>query len=167
MSNWRDLAHFLYGRGFWYADPLREIQGLDEEQLFWTPSPEGLCTLWQTGHIAHREGEHIERLLQGKRGQFRPKQYEVFGTDWVSTDDIRASIDSVDQVLDWVRDVRERSHAYIDSLTDDDWHRVPRSAPGGETVAQWVFITVAHTASHIGRIQLLRALIESDLERPC
>ena len=32
-SSWKEVAHFLYGRGFWYADPLREIRGLTPEQL--------------------------------------------------------------------------------------------------------------------------------------
>ena len=65
MSEWKDLAHFLYGRGFWYADPLREIDGLTEEHLFWVPDPKSLCILWHVGHIAHRELVHIGQFLQG------------------------------------------------------------------------------------------------------
>jgi hypothetical protein len=34
-------------------------------------------------------------------------------------------------------------------------------------VAKWLFITAAHTALHIGRIQLLRALAEGKRERAC
>jgi hypothetical protein len=40
--------------------------------------------------------------------------------------------------------------------------------PGDElSAAHWLFITVAHGALHIGRIQLLRALIEGKEERAC
>jgi hypothetical protein len=35
------------------------------------------------------------------------------------------------------------------------------------SVAKWLFITTAHTALHIGRIQLLRALVEGKRERAC
>ena len=167
MSKWHDVAHFLYGKGFWYAHPLREIEGLTEDQLFWTPSADSLCILWQVGHIAHREGEHIARIIQGVRGPIRPPEYEVFGTDWCSTEDIRRSAGQVDHVLAWVGEVRDKTHEYIDSLPDEDFHKPTPGADGERSIADWLFITVAHTALHVGRIQLLRALIERDLERPC
>ncbi len=174
MSEWKDVAHFLYGRGtwvqvkgFWYADPLREIKGLTDEQLFWVPDPNSLCILWHVGHTAHREQTHIGRFLQGLQGKIIPHQYEVFGTEWCSTEKVRLSVGSVQSVLAWVRDVREKSHEYIASLTEDDFHRVPPTSEGGLSVAHWLFITTAHTALHIGRIQLLRALIEGKHERAC
>lgn len=167
MSEWKELAHFLYGRGFWYADPFREIEGLTEEQLYWNPDPKSLCILWHVGHIAHRERTHIGRFLQGLKGTIIPPQYEVFGPDWCSTEKIRQSIDSIPNVLDWVFDVREKSHEYIASLTEDDFHTVPPTSEFDLSVAHWLFITTAHTALHIGRIQLLRALIEGKHERAC
>ena len=165
-SQWNELAHFLYGRGFWYADPLREIKGLTEEQLHWVPDRNGLSILWQVGHIAHRERFHIAKFLQGQEGILIPPQYEVFGPDWCSVEDVR-SAGPVSDILAWVREVREKSHEYISSLTEADWHRVPPTSEEGLTVAHWVFITVAHTALHIGRIQLLRAMIERKLQRAC
>ena len=45
MPNLKDISHFLYGKGFWYADPISEIQGLTEEQLYWIPSSKSLCIL--------------------------------------------------------------------------------------------------------------------------
>ena len=167
MSKWNDVAHFMYGPEFWYANPLREISGLTDEQLFWVPDPKSLCALWHVGHIAHRERLHIGRFLQGLQGEIIPPQYEVFGAEWRPVDDVRKSIESVDSVLDWVRNVREKSHNYIMSLSEDDFHTVPATSEDGLSVAHWLFITTAHTALHIGRIQLLRALIESEHERAC
>ena len=118
------------------------------------------------GHIAHRERFHIGRFLQGQEGTLIPPQYEVFGPDWCSADDVR-SAGSVPDVLAWVREVREKSHEYISSLTEADWRRVPPTSGEQLSVAHWVFITVAHTALHIGRIQLLRAMIERKLQRAC
>ena len=63
MAEWNELAHFLYGRGFWYADPIGEIRGLTADQLLWVPNPNGMCLLWQVGHIAHRERLHFGVFL--------------------------------------------------------------------------------------------------------
>lgn len=167
MSRWQEVAHFLYGRGFWYADPVREIKGLTEEQLFWVPDPKALCALWHVGHIAHRERVHIGRFLQGLTGTMIPPRYEVFGPDWHSAEEVRESIGSVTDALDWVREVREKSHQYIATLSEDDFQTVPPTSDGELSIAHWLFITTAHTAVHIGRIQLLRALIEGERERAC
>lgn len=167
MSEWKQLAHFLYGRGFWYADPLKEIDGLKEEQLFWVPDPNSLCILWHVGHIAHRERLHIGIFLQGLQPSIMPSRYEVFGHKWCSTEQVRRAIGSVQGVLSWVRAVRDKSHEFIESLTDDDFHAIPPTTEEGLSVAHWLFITTAHTALHVGRIQLLRALIEGKHERAC
>ncbi|KPL04913.1 MAG: hypothetical protein AMJ73_03230 [candidate division Zixibacteria bacterium SM1_73] len=167
MSEWKAIAHFLYGKGFWYADPLREIDGLTEERLFWVPDPNSLCILWHVGHIAHRERTHIGRFLQGFKESIIPPQFDVFGTEWSSVERIRQSVDSVTSVLAWMREVREKSHEYIASLNDRDFSSVPPTSEEGLSVAHWLFITSAHTALHIGRIQLLRALIEGKPERAC
>ena len=167
MGQWQDLAHFMYGRGFWYADPLREVRGLDQEALFWIPAPNALPIIWQVGHIAHRERLHIGRFLQGLEGALQPKRYEVFGAKWVPIERIREDLDSVEDVFSWVRQVRVASHAFIETLAGDDWQRVPSTSEGGLTIAHWLFITAHHTALHIGRIQLLRALLEGAKERAC
>ncbi len=167
MSNWKDVAHFLYGRGFWYADPLREIDGLTEEQLFWIPDPKGLPILWQVGHIAHRERTHIGRFLQGIQETIIPPPFEVFGTEWCSIEKVRQSVGSAQDVLTRVQEVRNKSHEYIESLTEDEFHAIPPTSEEGLSIAHWLFITMAHASLHIGRIQLLRALIEGKLERAC
>ena len=167
MSKWNDVARFLYGPEFWYTDPIREIYALTDEQLFWVPEPTSLCILWHVGHIAHRERLHIGGFLQGLEGEIIPPQYEVFGPEWRSVDDVRRSIESVPTVLDWLREMREESRNYITSLNENDFHTVPPTSESGLSVAHWLFITVAHSALHIGRIQLLRALIEGTNERAC
>jgi hypothetical protein len=167
MSKWKEVAHFLYGRGFWYADPLKEINGLTEKQMYWVPDPKSLSILWHVGHIAHRERTHIGRFLQGLQETLIPSGYEVFGTDWCPVDEVRKSVGSVKEVLAWVGQVREKSHEYIASLSDDDFHMVPPTSEESLSVAHWLFITTAHTSLHIGRIQLLRALIEGEPERAC
>ena len=111
MVGWEALAQFLYSPEFWYSDPLREVDGLTEEQLCWVPDPKCLCILWQAGHIAHRERTHIGLFLQGVKQDLIPSRYEVFGPDWCSVAEVRSSIDSVDKVFAWVHEVRQRSRA--------------------------------------------------------
>ena len=167
MSEWKELAHFLYGRGFWYADPLKEIDGLKEERLLWVPHPKALCILWHVGHIAHRERIHIGKYLQGLTGDLIPPQFEIFGTKWTSVEDLRKSIASVDSVLYWVKEIRKKSHEFIDSLAPEDFHKVPQTSHHDYPISRWLFITTCHTAVHIGIIQHLRASIEGTHERAC
>jgi hypothetical protein len=173
MSKWKDLAQWIYGdvrsgRGFWYSHQVVEIDGLTDEQLFWVPNPKSLCILWHVGHIAHRERTHIGVFLQGLNPrEIIPPQYEVFGTEWSSTKKLRRTVKSTKDVVTWVHDVREESLEYINSLNDDDFDKVTPTSESGLSVGHWLFITAAHTALHIGKIQLLRALVEDKHDRPC
>lgn len=167
MDKWKELAHFLYGKGFWYADPLRKIEGLSEEQLFWVPNEVSLPIIWQVGHIAHRERYHVGCFLQGEKGELIPKKYEVFGTEWCPIEHLHKWVESIDDVFTWVKEVREKTHKFIDSLKPEDFHKVPDTSEGHLSVAHWLYITTCHTALHIGRIQALRAMIEGTKERAC
>lgn len=167
MESMGDLLPFIYGKGFWYANPLMEIKGLTEKQLLWTPDPNSLCILWQVGHIAHREQYHIGVFLRGEQPDSIPEQYGVFGPEWCSTEEIISSIGSIDKVFKWVEDVREESHRFISSLKPEDLIRVTPAAGDDLSIGHWLFITAAHTALHIGRIQMLRAMIEVKHERAC
>jgi hypothetical protein len=172
MSEWNDLAHWMYAdvrsdRGFWYAHPLHEVSGLSEEQLYWVPDENCLCMLWHVGHIAHRERLHIGRFLQGLDGQIIPPRHEVFGAEWCPVRKVRDSVDSIDDVFNWVEDVRGQSIDFVRSLPDEDWHREPETSEFGLTNAHWVFLTVAHGALHLGRIQMMRAMLEDTHDRPC
>lgn len=163
-----EVAKFLYGPAFWYTDPLKEIRGLDLKQLLWVPAPQSLCALWQVGHIAAREQLHVSVIMQGLPGSSLSERYRVF-MDEGSVEEVRRIAEPLDYLYRWVREVREDTKRYIDSLTEED---LRASAPAGEntdasTVGHWLFITAAHTALHIGRIQMLRALIEDSRERAC
>ena len=163
----KPLLHFLYGKGFWYANPLLEIKDLTEQQLLWTPNPNSLCILWQVGHIAHREQYHIGVFLKGEQSDIIPEQYRVFGPEWASVEAITSSIDTIENVFRWVTEVREESHRFISSLRSEDLTKVPPTAGDQLSIAHWLFITASHTALHIGRIQMLRAMIEVKHERAC
>jgi hypothetical protein len=119
------------------------------------------------GHTAHRERTHIGLFLQGLEPSIIPQKFDIFGTEWFSSGHIRESIGSVTEVFQWARSVREESRRYISALKDSDFASVPPTSDGLLSVGHWLMITAAHTALHIGRIQLLRALIEGTPERAC
>ena len=174
MTDWRELAHFMYGdartdRGFWYAHPVHEVDGMDGDDLFWVPHPKSLCVLWHVGHIAHRERLHIGKFLQGIDGEVIPSEREIFGTEWCSVEELRQKIDSVEDLFSWVEKVRQESTEYIASLREEDFLRVlPTSDFGmGLSVAHWLSITISHGAIHIGRIQMMRAMLEDKYDRTC
>ena len=171
MSEWNDLTLWLYGdvrtgKGFWYSHPLHEIRELQEEQLFWVPDDNSLCMLWHVGHIAHREKFHIDKVIQGQDGQIIPDRYEVFGTEWCSVSALKEAIDSTANALKWVETVRQNSTQFVSSLADQDFHH-PAAAGEGLSIGHWLFITVSHGALHIGKIQLLRNMLEGKRDNPC
>ena len=168
MSEWNQAMHWACGHGFWYTDPVDEVKGLTEEQLFWMPAPKALCALWHIGHIAHRERYHIGHLLEGyAESELIPDGFDMFGLVWCSPQTIRSRIERADSVMNWSREVRQTSHDYISRLQDEDYHSVPASSHEGNSVARVLMQTVGHTAVHIGRIQMLRAMLKNTNERPC
>ena len=176
MSELKNIAIWMFGdvkkdEGFWYSHHINSISGLNEEQLFWIPNPKILCILWYVGHIAHREKCHISKILQDIKGSFVPQKYEIFGDCWCSVKELRSSIDSVQNVLSWADEVRKSSRKYILSLNEKDFYKIPKSSELSNelelSIGHWLFITSAHTSLHIGRIQLLRAMIEDKYERAC
>ena len=165
---WKDLAHFMYGRGFWYARVLDAIDNLSETQLLWTPRDGDLPMLWHVGHIAQREALHIGCFVAGSRyDELVPERFGVF-VDWEPVERIREGIGSVSDVLRWAQETRERCHGVIDALSDADLDRPSFDESDPHlTVAHWLVITPVHTGVHYGKIQALRAQIEGVHDPAC
>lgn len=171
MQYWKEMMQWIYGdvlksEGFWYSHPLKEISDLDEEQLFWVPDENSLCLLWHAGHIAHRERTHIAMIIRGIDGEIIPSPYEVFGPNWCSVEKMRKSIDSADNVMRWIENVRNESKEFISSLSEADFRKKPDTA-NGLTIGHWLFVTAAHGALHIGKMQILRNMLLQKRDNPC
>ncbi|UCG42598.1 MAG: DinB family protein [candidate division WOR-3 bacterium] len=166
------VVKFMYGdvaspEGFWYSHQVKDVRGLSEEKLYWVPDPKSLCMLWHVGHIAHRERTHIGQFLQGLDPPLVPPEFEVFGPDWHPVEEVRNAVKSVTDVFDWAAQVRRQSQEYLAPLEPGDLFRELEFPEKGLTVAHWLFITAAHTALHVGKIQLLRALAQGEPDRAC
>ncbi|MBN1867646.1 DinB family protein [Candidatus Sumerlaeota bacterium] len=169
MTIWNDAAHWALGRGFWYADPVVEVCDLSEAQLFWVPTPLSLSVIWHVGHIAHRERYLVGHVLQGiSEDDLKiPEGYEVFGAEWRHAETVRDHVKSVQAVFNWCREVRAATHEYVDGLKPEDYGVVPPSSNEGLNAAQVLYQIVAHTALHIGRIQLVCSILRYENERAC
>ncbi|MHA2398555.1 MAG: DinB family protein [Promethearchaeota archaeon] len=172
MSDLKSVALWMFGdvkspKGFWYSHYLHSIEGLSEKQLFWVPDSKKLPIIWHVGHIAHRERTHLGHVIQKLKTSIIPPGYEIFGTDWWPLDEIRNSIDSVENVLAWAKEVRRESQQFISSLDDKGFYTIVESVEEPMSVAHWLFITASHTALHYGKIQLLRSLLENTIDSPC
>lgn len=172
MSELQKVALWMFGNvkkgeGFWYSHYISLIYGLSKEQLFWVPDPKKLPIIWQIGHIAHRERYHIGKIIQRIEGNIIPSKYEIFGADWWSLDEIRKSVDSVENVIRWATEVRDQSQKFISSLNEGDFYSSVETGEDVKNIAHWLFITASHTALHYGKIQLLRSLLENEIDSPC
>jgi hypothetical protein len=160
----QDAFHWAFGRGFWYADPVAETRDWTDDELLWSPGPNIHTAFWHLGHIAHRERVHIAVLLEGReQADVIPPPCEIFGcgVGYPTRDELLRAVGTVDYLRAWVRCVRDESHSFLDSLAPDDFARVPGSSAEGNSIARVLAQTVGHTALHLGRIQLLRALMKS------
>jgi len=172
MTNVMEVARFLFGdvrgdRGFWYSHVLWEVRGLTKEHLLWTPRPNTMCILWHVAHIACRERLHLGVILQGQPESIIPDRYQIFGDEWATVEQVRLAIGDFDEIFDWARQVREESCRYIETLREEDYFIVPPTSKHDLSVLHWLTITASHTALHIGRIQLLCAMLEGTHERAC
>ena len=79
---------------------------------------------------------------------------------------LKEAIDSTANALKWVETVRQNSTQFVSSLADQDFHH-PAAAGEGLSIGHWLFITVSHGALHIGKIQLLRNMLEGKRDNPC
>lgn len=161
MSGWKEVAHYIYGE-FWYADPIAEIEGLTQEQLLWQPQSNVHCILWNLGHIAHREHVHFCGGVSGGTDEVIPPEFEIFNAPH-TPDELIRSVGSVEKVVEWVRDVRRGTHAIIEALNEETIHATPPKPFHGLRASHWLMVTAAHTGLHIGRIQLLRRMVEAQV----
>ena len=162
-ADFNDAFHWAFGKGFWYADPVKEVSGLTKDQLYWSPGPRIQCALWHVGHIAHRERFHIKCLLEGQNEEdVMPSNHSVFFDCAYDAKTFRSSWPEPEEIMRWAREVRRESHEFISALTPDQYNVVPSSSFEGNSIARMLMQTIGHTGLHIGRIQLLRMLMQDD-----
>lgn len=97
MADLKELAEILYGKKFWYMDPIRDVVGLTEEKMFRVPDEVSLPIIWQVGHIAHRELLHLGVMIQGHDHSIFPDGYSVFDHRWRSVDEIGSQLDTLNR----------------------------------------------------------------------
>lgn len=167
--DWRQLSDeeinefsqgdYLYGRGNWFNDPLKKIEGLSEEELFKLPFPQARCILWHVGHIAYQERYYLNTCLNGHKVK-APEKYRVFAKENISVEEIRQSIDSVKNVFEWIRETSQQREEYFTTIDSQKLLSVPSTSKEGLSIAHWLYILATHTSTHTRQVDILYTLIK-------
>jgi len=140
------LQEYLDGLQALHADLRRAIEGLPPEALDWSPGPDFNSIAVLAVHTAGAERYWIGDVV-GREPSGRVREAE-FQTQGLSAGDLIARLDAA----------LTHSQTVLDALTlfDLDTKRVsPRD--GREVSVAWALAhALAHTASHVGHIQITR-----------
>lgn len=167
MSYWNELVGFLYGQGFWYATSKNHLKGLSNDDLYKTIADNTFPIIWHIGHITHREKYHFDVIIKGNKHNPIPKEFEMFGTDWIPASKINTGAVKSEVVISWADMVRKESFEFMRNLSEDDFKKPIFNPLEGHTIGHWIFITACHTSLHIGKIQTIRDILLKQKENPC
>jgi hypothetical protein len=101
-------------------------------------------------------------LLGRDEKQMIPANWEIFFDCPYDTQCFKNEFPEPLEIMDWVRDVRSRSHQFISQLKLADYNAVPKSSFEGNSIGRVLMQTIGHTGLHIGKIQLLRRLMPGE-----
>jgi hypothetical protein len=150
----------------------RALHGLFAEQLRSQPAgPESNPIGWIAFHLS-RVHDNTFSSLMGKEQVWRQeKWFEKFGLPPETTslggstlDQVRAFDPVGAEVLaGYWEAVRARSHEYLESLSDEDIHKLspasPPLAPEPETIRLTIARVTSDAAQHIGQVAYVRGLV--------
>jgi hypothetical protein len=119
--------------------------------------PAGNHAMWIAGHLAVVEG----RLHQMIHGTPNPLHHWKPLFDWGSEplDDL-AAYPPYEEVVQALRQMRERTHAYLNEIGDEGLDRPTKSQPPGfggfDTVGKAIQIIAGHACGHLGALNVVR-----------
>lgn len=147
---------------------LRAVERLPRDKLLWQPSPKANHALFLLWHIARVEDMWINRFLQRQPELWqRDKLYEKFalperdtgsGLDVATLD--KLALPDLDFLLDYLKQVRENTLAYLKGLDDQKLDEViPRPDRPDFTIGRVLRQLVYHENQHLGGLEYLRGLM--------
>ena len=118
----------------------------------------GNHAMWIAGHLAVVEG----RLQQMLHGTPNPVQQWKPLFDWGSepTDD-PADYPPFDEVMEKFKELRARTHAFLDEVGEEGLDQPTKCQPPGfggfETAGKAIIIIAGHACGHLGGLNVVRA----------
>ena len=162
----RDLMKWMLD----YTTPwiIETFQGIADDRICVRPSENINSAGWIFGHIAVKERIHIAGLAQGINDI--PKEFYMFhGFPPPPTEEqLREVIRSREILIDYWREVRQRTYEYLAELSDADLKKVPEKSviADGEPnrdnpIREYFVMTIQHQNCHWGQLQIIQNLWES------
>lgn len=151
---------------------IRDFVAIPEDRLTWRPAERCRSAAHILGHIISTERAHFGLFLEGVNDL--PARYghgSVFAS--LSSCDpteaqVREAMGSREDMIAVWADVRQKSHAYLCSISDEDLKEVPPhplmpdNDPNRQNpVREWIMMTVRHQNIACGEIHMIRRIIES------
>jgi len=140
---------------------IQTFKSIPDDRLALRPLPRINAPAWVFAHIAVTERKHVGLCLEGIDDI--PKHLRIFHTGKKPTEDaIRQALESKDALISYWHEVRAKTHAYLDRVTDADLKEIPQSTlmRGNENpVREWFVMTIQHQNAHWGQLSIIAKLI--------
>lgn len=143
------------------------FRSIPDEALFARPRPNMNSPAWIFGHIAVTEREHVGRFVEGVDDI--PEEFRVFRARRPSDDDVRRAVKSKEAMVDYWKDVREKTRGYLARVTDEHLKRRsektlhPKDHPNYHNpIREWFVMTIQHQNYHWGQLSIMARLIAGD-----
>ncbi len=165
----KDMLSFIHG-GFRDAR-----NGQTAEQLHFVPDGESHSVAWVLWHAARVEDLLVQGAWQGKQEIWREGNWAEktglpergFGTGQSTEEASAVAIGDMDAFWGYQDAVNESTHAFLDSLSDDDLAREVKLGEATETLGQSITLHLCtHLNGHRGEINLIRGMHGLDPVRP-
>ncbi len=134
-----------------HKDCEKQISGLTQEELDWSPGEEMNSLAILSAHIAGAERYWMGDHLMGEAsGRVREDEFSTSGAT------VDALTEQLDAALKYSRDA-------FDRLTQDQLGEIRKSPQGDrEFTVAWIIASVLrHTALHLGHMEVTRQLVKS------
>lgn len=165
----QDMLSFIHG-GFRDART-----GQSVEQLHYVPDGESHSVAWVLWHAARVEDLLVQGAWQGKPEIWRSDNWAErsglpergFGTGQSTEEASSVAITDLDAFWEYQDAVNAATHAFLDSLTDDDLSREVQLGENTETLGESITLHLCtHLNGHRGEINLIRGMHGLDPVRP-
>ena len=145
---------------------IETFEAIPDDAMCVRPRPNINAPAWIFGHIVVTERFHVGGVLEGVNDI--PEEFRVFRARKPTEEQIRAAFKSKAWLVDYWRDVRAKTEAYLDRITDADLKEVP----GDETVLpdgdpnrgnprrEWFVMTIQHQNCHWGELRVIEKLLK-------
>jgi hypothetical protein len=135
---------------------LKILETVDGEMARFKPPGLNNTILWHAGHAAVVVEQLCFVVAAGTAPKTPPDWFEKFG--WNSKPAMVTQWPSVAEVVDWLKDQRDRLIALVETFTPEQLDRIVGTAPRNRTVRGEIVHALHDEANHQGEMHLLKKL---------